>query len=343
MSKNRNLDHQDILEANWTDGLQEFISTLASNLALTQTSINQVRIEAGSGSDQVGIGIDGRWRYNTANVTVAHPAGNAGIVHNIWVVANENSYTPGAPGEGETDNTDYSFGVVILPTGTNPSGNHNGSPIVAYRKVGETDWDGTNITGLRKAKQLGGMQPMSAIASWATHPALVARGAASQSADIFRVENSSQVAILSVTAGNGVEVRRGAGAQVLLNGRVVGDANPRLEFLADGTMKLGPGNAVADITIARESAQVLSVSSRLHVLQGVEVDGALDHDGTTVGFYGKTPIVVNATPFTNTAGLSTTTFDLPVGFTLNQLGAVLMTLLKQLGDANGVGLVNTSF
>lgn len=61
-----------------------------------------------------------------------------------------------------------------------------------------------------------------------------------------------------------------------------------------------------------------------------------------VGFYGRAATAINATPFTNGAAVSTSQYDLPSGFTVNQLAAFVMTALRQLGDVNGVGLLNTT-
>jgi hypothetical protein len=75
----------------------------------------------------------------------------------------------------------------------------------------------------------------------------------------------------------------------------------------------------------------------------LNLSGALNHDGTTVGFYTRTPVVINATPFTNAAsGVNATTYALGSSYTMDQLASFVMTMLKHLGDVNGVGLLNTT-
>lgn len=52
----------------------------------------------------------------------------------------------------------------------------------------------------------------------------------------------------------------------------------------DGVIALG-----ADTDLYRSAADVLKTDDKLHVAGEIELDGALNHDGTTVGFYGTAP------------------------------------------------------
>lgn len=120
--------HVSTIPSFWLNTLQEFISTLAVNLQVQIASTSSVKIPASADNGQVGVGISGRWRYVSADVTAAHPGGVAGN-YDLYVTASDNSFTP-------TDTTDYTFGLVILPTGT--------LPVTAlYRKIGVVVWAGS--------------------------------------------------------------------------------------------------------------------------------------------------------------------------------------------------------
>lgn len=385
MSKYFDLNHGDTLPAFWTDAIQEYISTIAANVKLSVPAANQVRVQSSAASGQTGIGIDGLWRYNSADVTVTHPAGNAGIVHSIYVVASAN--TASLP---NTDTTDYSFGVQILPGATTPTGTHNGRAITAYRKIGETDWDGTNVTGLRLLPGVaaGDMRPVTAIAPAANVPATVIRAAAAMVADIWRVEDSAAVAHVTIDAAGILTLRSAAAADVLFRGRVIGEANPRLEILADGSLNLGPGGATAPnvklyhggtdilktddtlqavldivarlgaanqvqigtvtsgagiaigndgtrVEFIREAADIAQIPDKLHLVGELELDGALNHDGSTVGFYGVAPAARSAA-YTASNVSTDRTYDAN-NTTVNELADVLGTLIADLKLTGLVG------
>lgn len=55
---------------------------------------------------------------------------------------------------------------------------------------------------------------------------------------------------------------------------------------ASGSITWG---TVEDTNLYREAANVLATDDKLHVVGETEIDGALNHDGTTVGFYGTVP------------------------------------------------------
>lgn len=57
-------------------------------------------------------------------------------------------------------------------------------------------------------------------------------------------------------------------------------------------LRLGPGGAggTFDVDLYREAANVLATDDKLHVALELELDGALNHDGSTVGFYGTAPV-----------------------------------------------------
>jgi microcystin-dependent protein len=142
VTQHRNLDYGQRLPEALLDAFQEYISTLLVNLRLTISGTVLI-IPAGPGNAQVGAGINGRWRWNTSDVSAAHPAGAAGQ-YDVFLTATDNSFTGGTP---ETDNTVYTFGMQILAQGSTP-----GTPL--YRKVAETTWNGSAIT--RVALKAGG-------------------------------------------------------------------------------------------------------------------------------------------------------------------------------------------
>lgn len=138
MTKHRQILYGSRVPQDWLDAIQEYIgSYVSANFRLVKASSSSLKVAAGTDNDQVGIAINGRWRYNTADATAAHPGGTAGS-YDVFVTASDNNFVPGSP---ETDLTDYSFGLQIKPTGQVPT-------TVLYRKVGTVTWDGSSITGI---------------------------------------------------------------------------------------------------------------------------------------------------------------------------------------------------
>lgn len=182
--KYRNLDSGDVLPASWTDAIQEFVGTLATNLRLRLQAANVVEAAASSGSAQASVGPGGLWRYRTTTAT-ATVSGSAGT-KDIYVVASANSFatTP----DPDTDNTDYNWYLQVLGSGVTPTGNTPlGNPITAYTKVGELRWDGTTtVTWLR---QTYGAQdatlPVSPLASQPGQVPLQVVGATAQTAPLL--------------------------------------------------------------------------------------------------------------------------------------------------------------
>jgi hypothetical protein len=154
MSKNRDLDRGDVLPASWTDGIQEFVSTLASNLYVETASASSIKIAAGTGSAQVAIGIEGYWRYRSTDATASMPSATPGT-YAIWVSATDNDFS-NSPSP-DTDNTDYDFELHIT-TGAEPSG----GGIVATREIGELDYSGSAITEIRLSPEINPPDPTKA-------------------------------------------------------------------------------------------------------------------------------------------------------------------------------------
>jgi microcystin-dependent protein len=146
--KHRQLTYGHPVPQSFFDAFEEFISTLAPNfvLSIPQGSNNQVQIVAGSGNAQVGIGIDGLWRYIAApiNTQVTGPAGT----YDLFVTCGDNNFvTNPSPPPPESDNTSYAFGLTAVTAGQTPT---IGGGVTHYRRVGQVVTDGTRILALRQ-------------------------------------------------------------------------------------------------------------------------------------------------------------------------------------------------
>ena len=145
MSKHRQLLYGQPVPQSFFDAWQEFISTLTSNFALTLApgSMNQVQVVASTSNGQVGIGIEGLWRYNSATITTI-VSGAAGT-YDLYVTTGDNSFPVNpAPPPPELDQTNYTFALTAVPTGQLPTG------AAHSRLVGQAITDGTRITSLRQ-------------------------------------------------------------------------------------------------------------------------------------------------------------------------------------------------
>jgi hypothetical protein len=148
--ENRTFAYNDRFPVSWPDTLQEFISTFASsNFQITLASPTTIQVVASAGNGLVGIGVEGKWRYNIATANAAHPGGGAGT-YDVYAVASANSFAASGlpPGSNpEVDNTDYTFGLVIVAGGAAaPTGTFNGHAIAHTRKVATLAWSGSAIT-----------------------------------------------------------------------------------------------------------------------------------------------------------------------------------------------------
>lgn len=134
----------DILPSWWTNALQKFLSVQAiSGFALSLQDSTHLQVLAGPGDDAAIIAIGGRWRWNEATVTRAHPGGAAGTF-DVFVVTKANAIasTP----EPGTDNTVYSYELRILAAGLQPA--IEPGVVDHFRKVASLLWNGTAIIGL---------------------------------------------------------------------------------------------------------------------------------------------------------------------------------------------------
>lgn len=140
MTQHRDLARGGVIPESWLDALQQFISTHAGGFALEQATATSVRVPAGTDNAQVTLGINGRWRWNTATVTAAHPGGAAGT-YDAYATASDNSFSDSP--NPDTDLTNYSFGLEIRAAGSVPT-------TALYRRVGTVEWDGAAIRSIRQ-------------------------------------------------------------------------------------------------------------------------------------------------------------------------------------------------
>lgn len=142
MPKHWDLAPEDVLPADWTDSIQEFIGNFSNNFRLRKASKTAIKVEAGEDADQVAIGIGGKWRYRTEKYELA--INGAKGTKTIWVVAvTANDFTGAGFGPDETD---YDF-ELRATTGAEPEE-------VAYAaKVGEVDWSGSEIEAIRQTHE----------------------------------------------------------------------------------------------------------------------------------------------------------------------------------------------
>jgi len=155
MSKHRQLVYGAPIPQDFLDALQEFIGMAHSGLQLSVVTpgtasqpANQVQVAAASGNSQVGIAINGLWRYVASPPAPISISGAPGT-YDIFACTGNNSFSVNAtPPPPELDATDYTFTLQALPQGSTPTSPPN------YRKIGECVFDGTRILYLRQT--LGG-------------------------------------------------------------------------------------------------------------------------------------------------------------------------------------------
>lgn len=327
MAKHFNLDRGDTFIEPVPDALMEFLGGAVPALNISVLNSTTIQVLADATDEQQSVAIDGKWRYrqnNTSN-TAAHPGGGAGT-HDVYVTASDNAITPGNITSASVDTTVYSFGLEIRTSGT---------PATAlYRKVAEVEWNGSAITALRHTsgtrRDNAPITPTSPLAAFTP---LRVRAHASQSAAIATFENSSGTALASISA-------TGAGSFLSAtltgtDGLVASGAGGKDTVLisndaANTGITIGTTNPV---TLYREAADVLATDDKLHVVGELQVDGALNHDGTTVGLYGKAPVTQKAA-LVNSSGLSAQR-TLPANFTANDLAE---WVIAQRDDTTALGI-----
>jgi hypothetical protein len=85
-------------------------------------------------------------------------------------------------------------------------------------------------------------------------------------------------------------------------------AGAATEIMVDGSYAMGDPGSPRDLRSRRSAASTLTIdnnaggAAKLHLTGEIEIDGALNHDGTTVGFYGATPVARAAAIASPTGG-----------------------------------------
>ena len=134
MGKNIDLDYGDPAIEPFFDATQEMLSTSLPTLRIERlwvedydpenpTAYAGLRITAGPGDEQVGLVIEGRYRYITEPVVAQYAGPTAEL--EIWAVAEDNNFSGPS---GDIDLTDYSFQLVFS------AGRPSGAPIA--RRLG---------------------------------------------------------------------------------------------------------------------------------------------------------------------------------------------------------------
>lgn len=196
MTQNVALSYGDAAPEPFFDATQEMLSG-AATLRLVKSAGNDTGLEvpAGTGHDQAAVSIQGRYRYNVATVTAAHPGGAAGT-YDVYVTGTDTNFTPPS-----TDSTIYTFSLAIRATGS--------PPVTAIsRKIGECGWDGTKLTWVRQLA--GGRDDAAPVRPTAPRDNAVAlrarRFSAAASAPIQQWEAQDGTVLASVGASGAFSV-----------------------------------------------------------------------------------------------------------------------------------------
>jgi hypothetical protein len=138
----RNFAPNQKLPATWTDGIEQLLSNYVSpNFVIDQPTDTTLRVKAGTGPDARTLAIQGKPRWNEADVS-ATVSGAAGTI-TVYAVSTAESFgSATGPPVQETDTTTRSF---TLKANGAPSG--SGGEAIS-RVVAIVAWDGARITGV---------------------------------------------------------------------------------------------------------------------------------------------------------------------------------------------------
>lgn len=211
-NRHRQLNYGTPLPQDWLDAIQDYIGSLLVNFRLLIIANGTaLQVPGGPGNDYVGVGIQGRWRFNQADVQGAHPGGAAGT-YDVYVTASDNSFTAGGP-SGEIDNTNYAFGLQITSTATSPT-------TALKRRIAQAVWDGSKITRIiglsgglaADATQFVVLSPDSSgrntVQPSADFVNLTLKRLAGQTSDLQRWVDENNVPLAQLTAG-GIFISQG--------------------------------------------------------------------------------------------------------------------------------------
>jgi len=255
MTQHFPLDDGDPVHEGFFDPIQELLGAAAPSFRLrVASSGTAVEVPAGSGNDQAAIAIDGLYRYNTSTVTASLGAISSGTA-SIYATASANDFS-GTPDPDSP--TVYTFGLELKSSGTPTT--------AAYRKVGEVDVSGSAIVALRAT--VGSVTrsdlPIFATSNQAAQVALTARGASSQTADLFQVQTDTGTNVLNVEAD---------GDTTLTGGLTISDTDGLVLSGNGGNDTINLSNTTAgvgltiggDVTLYRQAANNLQTDDLLTV------------------------------------------------------------------------------
>ncbi|MDE2103141.1 MAG: hypothetical protein KGL39_38200 [Patescibacteria group bacterium] len=133
------------LPADWPDAAAGFLAGV-SNINLIAKTPTSVAVSAATQPRSV-LAVDGFWRWAEVDVEAAVPAG-AATTYDVVATCTPNKFKAAlSETEGETDETNYAFAIEVRAHGTLPT---IGGEIAAAQKIGEVDWNGAAIAGLRQ-------------------------------------------------------------------------------------------------------------------------------------------------------------------------------------------------
>lgn len=157
----------EILPSWFVNRIQHRLAPL-TKIRLRRANATTVEVSAGADDDAAVVNIAGNWRFVEAAEQAAHPGGAAGIYRVFVTAAEQDIATTPDP---NTDLTDYSFGLAIVPDGGTPT--IVPGTVDIFRLVAKVWWDGAAINSL---VQIVGAQAFRGIYSVAWNPPSVPAG-----------------------------------------------------------------------------------------------------------------------------------------------------------------------
>lgn len=224
-SEHRHIARGQTIASSWLTALQKMLGVNASpNFRVERVPGSpSISVRVPVPGRGVAIAIQGRWRFRDTAVTAAHPAGAAGS-YDVFVTASDNSFSESPL--PDTDNTDYTFGLVVLATGGLPG-------TALYEKVATTTWDGAGITAVTP---FYGASPVGAPGNFDVVGALTAKGGvAVVMNDDPRIKGGLPVGSMAAYVGTSDPAPDSSGGTwILADGRLVDKTTYAAFFAADG-------------------------------------------------------------------------------------------------------------
>jgi microcystin-dependent protein len=269
------------LPADWPNAAAAFLSPMSNlNIAAKSAGVVMAPVDA---QEQLSLGVDGLWRFVEAEVDAAVPAG-AAQTYDIVATTTANVFRPPThEGEGENDETNYAFALRVVTHGTLPSG----GGIAAAQKVGEVDWDGAKIIGIRQSVgTIRSTDPLTPTQPLVSVSALSVVGIAGATAAVAKLASPEGGNVL-------LELIQGSTAKVrfLANGSIEWVGGPSLErsgseLIVGGKLQVtetaalvGGGTSVT--TAEGDSTTKIATTAFVHGVVGT-VATALSADVVTI-------------------------------------------------------------